>query len=413
MEATLFPYRVLDLTGGGCLMAGRLLADLGATVIKVEKVGGDPSRNTGPFYHDIPDPGKSLFWYACNRGKKSISLNLESKDGGSIFLRLVEKSDIVLESFPPNYLKSIGLGYDRLAEINPSVIVTSITPFGQSGPYAEYRGSDLTLSAMGGIAYITGYPGEEPLRITSPQAETVAGCQAAAATVIARYHRSLTGQGQQVDVSIQACVAWTITNAVPFWELSHSNLKRRGSALFGKAGGVKQKLIWKCRDGFVTYTLMGGKFGAKDNLALVAWMGEEGLADDYIRDFDWPEYDIGTSTQDLQDRLESYLGRFFATHTKVELYEGGFRRGIKVYPINTPGDVCGNTQLKERDFWLKINHPELDETLTYPGYFFKSSEAAGAPGKRPPEVGEHNAEIYGEIGISAEDMTALKQAGVI
>ena len=149
-EATLSPYKVLDLTDEKGLLCGKILADLGAKVVKVEKPGGDPARNNGPFYHDIPDPEKSLFWFAFNTGKKSITLNIESTDGKKLFKRLAKTADFVLESFHPGYLKEFGLDYLSLTKINHKIIMTSISPFGQTGPFSDFKGPDIVCMAMSG-----------------------------------------------------------------------------------------------------------------------------------------------------------------------------------------------------------------------------------------------------------------------
>ena len=157
-DLLLSPYRVLDLTDDKGFLCGRILADLGADVIKVETPGGDPARNTGPFYKDIPDPEKSLFWFSYNTNKRSITLNLESLDGQDIFRNLSKTADFVIESFAPDYLDSLSIGYSALSEINPRIIMTSITPYGQTGPYRDYKAYDLTLQASGGLMYVSGDP---------------------------------------------------------------------------------------------------------------------------------------------------------------------------------------------------------------------------------------------------------------
>ncbi|MFC1867474.1 CaiB/BaiF CoA transferase family protein [Thermodesulfobacteriota bacterium] len=413
MEMMLSSYRVLDLTSGGYLMAGRVLADLGADVVKIEKPGGDDSRNRGPFYHQTPDPEKSLFWFAYNLGKRGITLDISKPDGKELFKKLVKNTQVVLESYPPGYMEELGLGYAALSQINPGVILTSITPYGQSGPYAAYEASDIVMMGMGGLAYITGYPDGPPMRPSCPQSAVVAGCQAAAATTIALFHKSMTGEGQHVDTSTQASVAWTMTNAVSMWELSQFNIRRLGSVLRGREGGPRQHLLWQCKDGYVVFPIMGGVFFSGDNNALTKWMDEEGMADDFLREFDWENYDMAEATQEIHSRLENPIGLFFLTHTREELYDGGFKRGIKIYPSHSPKGVLNDPQLKARDYWVKVNHPELDQDLTYPGSFYQTTGSAFRAARRPPLVGEHNPDLYSEIGLSAAEMQILKQSSII
>jgi benzylsuccinate CoA-transferase BbsE subunit len=411
----LFPYRVLDLTDGKGFLCGKILADLGADVIKVEPPGGDPDRRIGPFYHDIPGPERSLYWFAYNLNKKGITLDIESADGKAIFKKLVSGADIVIESFPVGYLNSLNLGYSALKEIKPSIILTSITPFGQKGPRAGHQASDLTLLAMGGFLYITGYPDGPPVRVTIPQASLLAGSTAAAATMIAHYHRQNTGTGQQVDVSIQASITWTITNVVSLWELNRMNLARKGSVLTGRYGtGANQRILWPCKDGFVAYVVFGGALGVSmGNRRLTEWMQKEGLADEWIMQFEWEKHDLATATQETQSRLEAYVEKLFVRYTKLELYYEGLKQDIKIFPAYSPKDVIKDPQLQSRGIWMNIEHSELNDRINYAGFFFKATEHPPEIPIRAPLIGEHNQEIYRQLGMSGEDIVRLKQASII
>ena len=194
-DKMLSPYRVLDLTDEKGMLCGKILGDLGADVIKIEKPGGDLARNIGPFYHDIPDPEKSLFWFGYNTNKRGITLNINTADGKEIFGNLVKMADFVIESFPPGFMDELALGYSSLREINPRIILTSITPFGQTGPRKDYKASDIVSLALGGFMSLTGDVDRAPLRISVEQACCHAGAQAAVASLIAHYDRELTGEG--------------------------------------------------------------------------------------------------------------------------------------------------------------------------------------------------------------------------
>jgi len=411
----LSPYRVLDLTDERGFLCGKILADLGADVIKVEKPGGDHSRNIGPFYHNISHPERSLYWFAYNLNKRSITLNLETAGGKEIFKRLVQTADFVVESFPVGYMESLGLDYTTLKETKPSIIMTSITPFGQQGPYKDYKASDITLVAIGGLMYITGYPDRPPLRISFPQSGLLAGSSAASATMTAHYYRQVTGEGQYVDVSIQASIVWAITNTIPLWELNKVNLKRQGSVLSGHIDkSATQRIIWPCKDGFVAYIIFGGRLGiSMGNQQLAKWIDEEGLADDFIRNFNWESYDLAATTKEVQSQLEAYAEQFFSRHTKLELYQEALKRKIKIFPVYSPKDIIKDPQFQARNFWMQVEHPELNETITYPGNFFKSSEVDTNIQRKPPLIGEHNQEVYSELGISTAELAQLKQADVI
>jgi crotonobetainyl-CoA:carnitine CoA-transferase CaiB-like acyl-CoA transferase len=412
---TFFPYRVLDLTDEKGFLCGKILADIGAEVIKIEKPGGEPSRNIQPFYHDIPHPEKSLYWFSYNLNKKGITLDVESADGKAIFKRLVLGADFIIESFPVGYLDSLGLGYSVLNEMKPSIILTSITPFGQKGPHKDYEASDLTLLARGGFLYITGYPDGPPMRVTIPQSWLLGGSAAAAATMIAHHYRQITGIGQQVDVSIQASITWTITNVVSLWELNKVNLARKGSVLTGRYGtGANQRILWSCKDGFVAYVVFGGALGVSmGNRRLTEWMQKEGIADDWLMRFEWEKHDLATATQDTQSRLEAYAEQLFLRYTKLKLYEEGLKRDIKIFPAYSPQDVMKDPQLQSRGIWMNIEQPELSDSIRYPGFFFKTTAHPPEVPSRAPLIGEHNQEIYQQLGLSNEDIVRLKQANVI
>lgn len=407
-------YRVLDLTDENGFLCGKILADLGADVIKIEKPGGDKARNIGPFYQQVPHPEKSLYWFAYNLNKRGITLNIETKDGQQIFNRLIRQADFVLESFTPGYMDEIGLSYSALSKINPRIIMTSITPFGQTGPYRDYHASDIVVMAMSGLMYITGNAEEPPLRISLPQAFLLASAHGAAATMVAHYFRETTGQGQHVDVSAQECVLWEIANVIPLWELNQIILKRVGSYLSGRWTGTKQRLLWRCKDGYVLFYVLGGAFGSKTNHGIIKWMEEENIVPDYLRNFDWTNFDMAEQTQEMQDQIEEPIARLFLKHTKAELYDEALKRGIMLCPVCTTKDIVEDTQLRTRDFWVRMSHPELSTSITYPGAFAKLSETALKIKRRAPLIGEHNLDIFEkELGLSKSELAVLRQAGVI
>ena len=407
-------YRVLDLTDEKGFLCGKILADMGADVIKIEKPGGDKSRNLGPFYHEMPDPEKNLFWFAYNLNKRGITLDIESRDGQQIFKKLVKTADFVIESFPPEYLDGLGLGYTVLSEINPRMIMTSITPFGLDGPYKNYKASDIVVMAMGGLMYITGNPDQPPLTISLPQAFLLTSAHGAAASMVAHFYRETSGEGQHVDVSAQECVLWEIANAIPLWELNQTILRRAGSYMAGRWAGTKQRLLWKCQDGYVLFYILGGAFGKKTNRAIVKWMEDENMAPEYLKNFDWAIFDMANQTQEMQNLIEAPIASLFLKHTKNELYDEALKRGIMLCPVCTSKDIIDNAQLKAREFWVDIIHPELKTNVTYPGTFAKLSQTPLTFRYRAPLIGEHNLEIYqGELGLSRSELADLRHAGVI
>jgi len=409
----LSPYRALDLTDDKGFLCGKTLADLGADVIKVEPPAGDPSRNIGPFYHDIPHPEKSLYWLAYNGGKRGITLDIETADGRELFTKLVKTADFVIESFAPGYLESLGLGYPALTELNPRMILTSITPFGQSGPYRDYKTSDMVSMALGGYVHLTGDHDRPPVRVGFPQAYLHGGMAAAAGTMIAHYHRELSGEGQWVDTSIQEACALIPPDSYNFWEISQLLEERHGAVRLRPGTGARMRRVWLCQDGYVNFELYGGWLARAFTIPLVAWMDEEGMAPDFLKEINWAAFDYSTATKEEVERIAEAAGRFFLSHTKAELWEGGIKRRCVIYPVVSPREVAENIQLQARDYWVKIDHPELGDTLTYPGPCIRSSALPRRQPWRAPLIGEHNQEVFRELGLSQNELTMLKQAGVI
>ena len=415
-HSALEPYRVMDLTEGGGMIGARMLGDLGADVIKIEPPGGSPSR-LAPFYQDVPDAEKSLFWFAYNANKRGITLDINRTEGQEIFKALARTADIIIESFEVGHMDRLGLGYAGLSKIKPDIILASITPFGQSGPKAHYKGSDLTAWASGGFMYTCGNPERAPNWISFPQASLFGGAEAAAGAMCALWHRISTGAGQHVDVSLQECSMAPLFNALPMWDVNKVNTRRSGGAAYIPATGVWQKIYYECRGGYVMILVQGGSEPMVSSMKnLVKWMDEEGMAADWLKAVDWvSEYNATTLKQEFARKVEAEVAKFTATKTKMELYEeGGVNRRILLAPVSSARDICENQQLKVREYWAEVEHPELDKTITYCGPFLRVSETPLAYRRRAPLIGEHNEEIYHqELGLSAKKLKSLKQTGVI
>ena len=414
-ETMLGGYRVLDLTEGGYLLAGTQLAELGADVIKIEPPGGSPSRNRGPFYKDIPDPEKSLFWFAYNVNKRGITLDIEKADGREIFKRLVKGTDIVLESFPPGYMNSLGLGYSSLCEVNPDIILTSISPYGQEGPKAHYKAHDLTLWASGTLFFASGDPDRPPTAVSYPQAELDGGLRGVGASLAALWHREMTGEGQHVDVPIQQELVWMDVQIVGYWECLKYMIKRQGPGL--STPWAFLRWIWPCKDGYVQAGVAGGAGAgiADSTTRLVEWMDEEGMAPEWMVNTNWFfDFDIVKMTQEDVDRINVAPSKFFLTKTKAELGEEALKRQLIACPVHDIKDIGDDVQLTARNYWVQVEHPELGDTLTYCGPFGNLSEAPCRIVRRPPLIGEHNEELYeGDLGLSRQELILLKHAGVI
>jgi crotonobetainyl-CoA:carnitine CoA-transferase CaiB-like acyl-CoA transferase len=411
----LSPYRVLDLSNELGFLCGKILGDLGADVIKIEPPGGEPARRLGPFYGDQPDPEKSLFWFGFNNNKRGITLNLESAKGRELFSQLVAKADFIVETFTPGYLDGLNLGYTALSKINPCLVLTSITPFGQTGPYSKFKASDIEIMALSGCMSLTGDPDRPPLRVTFPQSYGWTGSYAAMGALTAHYHRELTGEGQQVDVSAQACLLWAFSHAHTFWDLNRHVEKRAGSFMTGRSiTGAKMRVFWPCRDGYLNFIIYGGEAGRRTNQALVEWMDSKGIAPDFLKQKDWKTFDIAQVSQEEINRMEEPIGNFFKGVTKAEFFKEVVKRQMLGYPVASVTEIFADPQHQARNFWQTIEHPELQTSIDYPGGFAKFSDGACQIWRRAPLIGEHNQEIYGqELRMSPAEIAELQKQGVI
>jgi crotonobetainyl-CoA:carnitine CoA-transferase CaiB-like acyl-CoA transferase len=411
-EGPLIPYRVLDLTDENGLLGARILADLGADTIVLEPPGGNHARRLGPFYHNIPHLEKSLFWFALNTNKRSITLNFNTADGRAIFKKLVETADFLFDSYPPGYMEKLGLGYDTLSKINPYLIMTSITPFGQTGPWRNYKSSDLVEMALGGLVYLSGEPDRQPLRIPVPQAFFHAGSWAAVGAMMAFSGRQIIGKGQHVDVSMLEAAAWSNYSAAEWWSYSKLNLKREGT--WRQQGLSRTRLIFDCQDGYVLLFLLGGTMATIGEYKLVEWMENEGKCPDWLKGFDWSNLDVSNVEQKFFDDLSDALAPFLLDKTKKDLFDWAMENELFLAPVSDTEDLLENQQLKSREFWVELDHSELGDTVTYPGPFVKMSQTPVTVRHRAPLIGEHNIEIYhDELGIPTDKLIVMKQAGII
>jgi crotonobetainyl-CoA:carnitine CoA-transferase CaiB-like acyl-CoA transferase len=409
-------YRVLDLADEKGLMCGMLLGDLGADVVKIEKPDGDDARNIGPFYHDEPHPEKSLYWFALNRNKKGITLDIETADGRKIFKQLVKTADFVIETFPPGHMAKLGLGYTDLEKLNPGIIMVSITDWGQDGPYVEkgYKADEMVLWALGGEMWLCGDIDRAPVQISCPQAYFHAGAEAAVAAMTAFYYRDISGEGQWADISIQECIPYLGMNTITFHEINDIVIPR-GTMKMGlprKDGDMAPvQMIWPVKDGYMAGFLLGGTLKAMSlgARALVEWMDEEGMAED-LMEVDWINQDsMDTPIETLQHQID-VTQRFLETKTKEEVYERAVKDKIVFAPITDPKDLATNRQLHSRNFFVDIEHPELGDTIAYCGPFVKFSETPMKRWFRAPLIGEHNVDIFEkELGFSKEQLAALKR----
>ncbi|MCE5261965.1 MAG: CoA transferase [Deltaproteobacteria bacterium] len=415
--------RVLDLTGPSGVYCTKLLADLGADVIRVEPPGGDPSRRVGPFVHDEPSPEKSLHFMHYNTNKRSVTLNIETVAGREIFKKLVKTADMMVETFQPGYLASIGLEYPVLKEINPRLILVSISWFGQDSPYKDFQASDLIVQAMTGLMYTIGFPEDPPAAIGAVQTYHMAATHAAMGALMALYHQEATGSGQWVDVPVEgACMRMADMVALMYW-IEGTVRKRSG---FEYYRGLQD--VWECKDGSIICSALGGA-GAD---GILEWMNGEGLAGDLLSE----EYaDVvaaikgaagggrggkkGAPAPKLRDlkeaqkHVEEIWQAFLLAHTREELFVGAQERGVVLMPINTAKGIVEDVGLRERGYFVDVEHPELGSSIKYPGPPYRLDATPWSIRKRAPLIGEHNIEVYEEIGFSREQLAEMVASEVI
>jgi CoA:oxalate CoA-transferase len=384
---------VLDLSeeiaGPFC---GKLLAGLGAEVIKIERPGsGDVSRRALSGLHSTVGPEQSALFLYLNTGKKSITVDVESRTGAAILRRLVQECDILIESFPPGHLDPLGLGYATLEELHPRLIYTSVTAFGQSGPYRDLKGSELIAQAMGGLMQTVGLPDREPLKIGGNAASYTTGMSAFSATMIALYVRDAQGYGQQVDVSAMETLAVAQI---------HSSIQHQ----FGRTPRRRESPLVEAKDGWVSPGLERGV--RQDTWPRVCDMiGRADLKDD-------PAFSTPEARREHQQELLTILSGWTATQPKEEIYHLLQElRSVAGY-VATVEDLFSSRQLVAREFFQAIDHPTAGRAL-YPGAPFRFHGDTWRHG-RAPLLGEHNWEIYGgRLGLSPAELSRLRGAGTI
>ncbi len=380
----------------------KLLADLGAEVIKVEKPGtGDASRRYGPFVDDSPDPERSGLFIYLNTNKLGVTLDIATPGGAKIFREMLLLADIVIENTPVGFLDGHGLGYEALNAIKPDLIMVSITPFGQTGPYSSYKSSDLVTSHIGGLAYTTpdvksrDYP---PVKSSTHQADLTAGLTGAVATLSAIMMRTLTGRGQHIDISEHETMVSELRYGIDLFTSSGEVPDRFGPAArnFGPHGN------FRCKDGYINLTCLNdqqwGYF--KDALGRPEWADSE-------------VFDTGPQRGEYRDALEPLVEEWTIERTKDEIYRHMQSYHFPAFPVNTIEEFVASDHFNARELFTEISHPRAGQIrLPRPPYIFSST----SPGVRlpAPMAGQHNDEVFcGRLGLSLADFVRLRQTGVI
>ena len=397
------PYRVLDLTGPEGVFCGKLLADYGAEVIKVEPPTGDVTRQRPPFISDVPGIERSSYFLFYNTNKKSVTIDLETSDGQGVFKKVAASADVLIESFPVNYMQSLGLDYDSLRQVNPGLIMASITPFGQTGPWKDYKSTDLISLAASGFMQITGDPDGPPLRQGNEQSHFPGAQHAATAIMGALFYRDMQdGRGQYIDVSMQEAMITYYTDAHPALAYIQrgENVTRVGtnSTLVIPLGAYPSK------DGWISAGIITPR--EWDNLS--NWMFEVTGNEEILNE----DYKGGNQDRaPYNDIITALVIDFTTRFTSEELFHQGQERNLVFIPVNTVSDLLVDPQLDASNFWFDIDHADAGN-LKYPLGVFDSEEVT--PTTNPaPYLGQDNEVIFGELGLDEAELASLRTRGVI
>ncbi len=381
-------------------MCGKMFADMGAEVIKLEPPGaGDSMRAHPPFPGDIPHPEKSGSFLYLNTSKKSLTLEVATPTGAEVFRKLIARADVLIENHSPGYLDSIGLGYAALHALNPRLIVTSITPFGQTGPYRDWKGTDLIEFAMSLTGYntptmIDDAERENPLRAPGHQGDMMGATAAAASSMFAVFHRDLTGEGQWIDVPCWQAIASTSKlemAAYTYVGIPFSRLR------LNSASGLEPM---PCKDGYI-YTLWAADAHYKALKDLLH--NPEELESEVFDKL------LGRQQNDdvLRPMIREHLGKYDTEY----LVNEGQRLGLTIGPVFSVAQAAHHPHLRARDAFVEIDHP-IAGRFEYPRSLVQMTATPPIP-SRAPMLGEHNAEILGRLGYSLAEQQGMRAAGVI
>ena len=399
--------RVLELAGAMSQYCGKMFAELGAEVILIEPPGGSAIRNAPPFIADEPGQQRSLAFSYFNTSKRGITLDLGHAEGRKLFRRLAAGADLVIETEKPGTLERIGCGYEALASVKPSLVVTSITGFGQTGPYAAYEWEDLIGLATGGFLYLGGYTDSPPIGAFGHQAFLGASMYGAVASMLALTRTEGSGQGDHVDVSMQECMVMAMETAVQFYDLEGTVRKRHADVQRFAGTGV-----FECQDGHIY--LMASGIGVNTFWPLsLQWLIDEKVAGvERLTGEEWNSVEY-VGTEEAKRIFSEVFSPWAKTKRKAYLYTEGQRRHIPLAAINTTADLLKSPQLAHREFFVSVPHPELESGLRMPGAPYKLARTPWRLRGPAPRVGEHNAAVYGELGIDARALALLAEGGVI
>jgi crotonobetainyl-CoA:carnitine CoA-transferase CaiB-like acyl-CoA transferase len=415
--------RVIEWCDEKGTYAGKLLADAGADVVKIEMPSGNPTRNYEPFLRDEKNTERSLWFWHYNTSKRGITLDLEQERGRELFRQLVEDADVVVESQRPGRMAELGIDYDDLQDANPSMLWVAITPFGREGPRSHEKATDLTLLAGGGPCWSCGYDDHSlpPVRGGGNQGYQTGCHYAVMALLIAVVHRDLTGIGQFIDVNMHAGSNVTTEAGSYEWLVANDTVQRQT----GRHAGVNPSMPsqMQCTDGVYVNTGFPPRTPAQFQL-VYDWLELEGLIDKCVSapillaGAQGESFQLTRISQDPEAQAKFAAGReamnvLAENLTGYEFFTGGQERGFQLGIIYAPEDVMEDVHFKERGFVVDVEHPEVGESFRYPGAPYRFEKSPWQLTRRAPQLGEDNSEIYGALGLSDADLDALRDAGVV
>lgn len=402
--------RVVDLSGMAGQYCGKMFADLGAEVILVEPPGGSSTRREGPFLDHRIHAENSLTFSYFNTGKRSIIVDIDSRAGQDVLRKLIGTADLVLETDRPGAMKERGLDFGALVDSIPDIVVTSITPFGQTGPYANYESEDIVMLAIGGLLALGGYFDSEPIAAHGNQAYLAAAQFAAVASLMALYANEKKpgdARGRHIDVSIQECVVLALENTAQQYDLQ--KITRGREAGQQKLAGTG---LFPCADGDV-YLMASGIASSGFWKNTIRWLEEEGVANVHqLQEARWTDFGY-LATEEAKSRFANLFGPFASRHAKLYLYNAGQAHRVPICPVNDPKDIVENRQLAFRGFFSEIPHTFSGRVLKAPGAPYRLTETPWRPSRPSPMLGQHTSEILTELGVGFEAQAALFKAGAV
>ena len=410
----LSPYTVIDLTDDRGELASMVLGDLGASVIKVEPPEGSSSRRAGPFLNDASELERSLRYFAFNRNKRGVTLDLSVAEGREALIALARKADFVIESARPGEMDELGLGFDRIRQANPRIVYVALTPYGQDGPHAKLVASDLTLAAMSGQMSVQGDPGRPPVRISVPQVWLHTSVEAVVGALTAHARMLATDEAQFVDVSAQTAMVWTMLYARVAHAIQGFDFNRSGSAI--QLADLEMPVVHECADGYIVVSLIGSTLAK-----MVHWMAADGIVpEDWIEGEDWLIYERKLiqkePTRYHLNEVVDAVRRFLKSRTKSELLELGLREEVTLAPVSSLEDLSRFRQLEARGYWLNAPLPN-GTTVAVPGLPARLTETPMKVRLWAPTLGQHNQEVLGTMLSPSEnkiaEATGQRKSGIV